>query len=95
MTRKRFDHLVAEVSVALGARIPRYPLWLRLHDQGADPERLTREAALGFCRGPMLTCLVDHGFWLTPRALGKLERCVASFDPHRPSPADLMLHESY
>jgi hypothetical protein len=88
VNRSRFDHLAAEVSVAVGTRIPRYPLWLRLHELGADPEALTRQAALAFCEGPLVRFLVDHGLWLTPRAQRRLLKSVARFDPLRLSPAD-------
>jgi hypothetical protein len=88
VTRSRFDHLAAEVSVAVGARIPRYPLWLRLHELGADPEALTRGAAVAFCEGPLLRFLVEYGFWLTPRARKRLLKSVTRFDPTRPSPSD-------
>jgi hypothetical protein len=88
VTRSRFDHLAAEVSVAVGERIPRYPLWLRLHELGADPETLTRQAAVAFCEGPLLRFLIDHGLWLTPRAQRRLLKSVARFDPAHPSPAD-------
>lgn len=88
MDRSRFDHLAAEVSVAVGERIPRYPLWLRLHELGADPEALSRRAAIAFCEGPVLRFLVEHGLWLTPRAQRRLIRSVERFDPTRRSPAD-------
>jgi hypothetical protein len=90
VNRSRFDHLAAEVSVAVGERIPRYPLWLRLRELGADPEALTRTAAVAFCEGQLLRFLVDHGLWLTPRAQRRLLKSVARFDPARPSPADRM-----
>jgi hypothetical protein len=88
VTRSRFDHLATEVSVAVGARIPRYPLWLRLHEHGADPEALSLQAAVAFCEGPLLRFLVEHGYWLTPRARRRLIKSVARFDPAHPSPAD-------
>lgn len=88
MARSGFDHLVAEVSVAVGAAIPRYRLWLRLHDFGVDPEALGHAEALGFCAGPLVPFLIDEGYWLSPRARRRLLRAVARFDPTRPSPAD-------
>lgn len=88
MPRTRFDHLAAEVSVAVGALIPRYPLWLRLHELGADPEALSRQQAVDFCRGPLIHFLVDRGYWLSPRARRRLVRTVERFDPDRPTPAD-------
>ncbi len=88
MARSRFDHMTAEVSVAVGALIPRYPLWLRLHDAGTNPEALTREAAVAFCEGPLRHFLVDHGYRLSTRARRRLLKAVARFDPERPTPAD-------
>lgn len=88
MARSRFDHLVAEVSVALGVAIPRYPLWLRLHELGSDPESLTRDQAVGFCEGPLVHFLVDQGHWLSPRTRRRLTQTVARFDPSFPSPAE-------
>lgn len=94
MARTRFDHLVAEVSVAVGAAIPRYPLWLRLHELGADPEALSRRDAVSFCRGPLVPFLVQRGHWLSPRARRRLVRTVERFDPDRPSPADRLSFET-
>jgi hypothetical protein len=88
MSRSRFDHLEAEVSVAVGQRISRYALWLRLRELGANPEALDREDAVGFCEGPLLHFLFEQGFGLSPRSLRRLLRAVTRFDPQRPSPAD-------
>lgn len=93
MARSRFDHLAVEVSVAVGERIPRYPLWLRIHDAGEDPEALTRDAAVAFCEGPLLHFLVDHGFWLSARSRRRLVRAVERFDPTRPTPEDCFAFE--
>ena len=95
MTRSRFDHLAAEVSVAVGARIPRYPLWLHLHELGADPEALSRQAAVAFCEGPLLSFLVDHGYWLSPRGQRRLLKSVIRFDPARGTPADRLAGWDY
>lgn len=88
MARTRFDHLAAEVSVAVGVAIPRYPLWLRLHEIGADPEALSLEDAVDFCSGPLVHFLVSLGYWLSPRERRRLIRTVERFDPDVPSPAD-------
>lgn len=93
MGRSRFDHLATEVSVAVGARIPRYPLWLRIHEAGDDPEALTREAAVAFCEGPLLHFLLDHGYWLSARARRRLVREVARFDPSRSTPEEIFAFE--
>ena len=87
-SRSRFDHLVTEISVEIGALAPRYPLWLRLHELGNDPELLGREGAVAFCLGPLRGFLAEHGFWLSPRARRRVARAVGRFDPTRPAPAD-------
>jgi hypothetical protein len=84
--RARFDHLVAELSVAVGALVPRWPLWLRLHELGQDPEHLSGEAALAFCGGPARRFLADQGLDLGWIARRRLLRAVARFDPTRPTP---------
>ncbi len=88
MGRSRFDHLAIEVSVAVGRAIPRYPLWLQLHENGADPEALSRDAAIDFCEGPLQHFLADLGFWLSLREKRQLLKGVTRFDPEQPSPAD-------
>jgi hypothetical protein len=84
--RRRFDHLFAETCVAADRRLPRLALWLALHDDGADPEGLTREQALAFCRGSLPRFLARHGVALAPRAQRRLERELRRYDPTRPSP---------
>jgi hypothetical protein len=86
--RRGFDHLLAEASLAVGRRLPRYPLWLRLRELGFDPEGLTREQALAFCRGGLRAFLGEHRLALSERAARRLERAVARFDPRRPTPAE-------
>jgi hypothetical protein len=88
MSRRRFEHLVAEISVSIGWRIPRYALWLRLHHQGMDPEALSRRAALAFCSGPLQLFLAEHGVLLHARDRRRLLRRVARFDPDQPTPEE-------
>lgn len=88
MVRRGFEHLVAEVSVATGHRVARYPLWLRMRELGLDPDRLAPGEALAFCRRHLRTFLAEHGVPLTPQAARRLERAVARFDPRRPSPEE-------
>lgn len=88
MGRRRFDHLVIEISVAVGRRVPRYALWLRLHELGWDPEELSREAALAFCGAPLSGFLGERGLALAPRPRRRLERSVARFDPSVPTPCE-------
>jgi hypothetical protein len=86
--RRRFDHLVAELSVAIGSRVPRYALWLRMHEYGWNPDRLTREQAVAFCGVPLSSFLATRGLrlrsWRQKRLLREMER----FDPALPTPYD-------
>ena len=86
--RKRFDHLVEEISLAVGQPIPRYRLWLRLHDHGCDPEALSVRMALAFCDGPLAGFLAEEGLKLRFRARRRLRREVELFDPSAPRPED-------
>jgi hypothetical protein len=88
MSRRRFEHLVTEISVCLGWRVPRYALWLRLHHQGMDPEALSRGAALAFCDGPLQGFLAEHGLRLPAREQRRLLRSIARFDPDQPTPEE-------
>ena len=86
MGRRRFDHLVVELSLATGHMIPRYDLWLDLHENGRNPEHLTRRAVLEFCEGPLAAFLAARGLLLAPRAARRLRRAVDRFDPSLPTP---------
>jgi hypothetical protein len=86
MGRRRFDHLVEEISVAAGQLIPRYELWMRLHELGWDPEQLTRDAAVRFAGDPLTGFLADLGLFVPERARRRLERAVRRYDPAVPTP---------
>lgn len=88
MSRRRFEHLVAEVSVAVGVRLNRYALWLALHELGMDPERLSRGDALGFCQGPLLNFLGERRLVLFERERRRLLRSIARFDAEQPTPEE-------
>jgi hypothetical protein len=88
MSRRRFEHLFVEISLAVDARIPRYRLWLHLREQGLDPEALSREAALDYCRGPLQRFLAAQGFWLLERERRHLLRSVARFAAEIPTPEE-------
>ena len=88
MSRRRFEHLRIEISVAVGVPIPRYPLWLRLKESGMDPEALTRGAALAFCEGPLADFLASQGVLLAPRHQRRLLRSVARFDAEHSTPEE-------
>ena len=88
MDRRRFDHLVHELSLELGDGIPRYALWLRIHEAGLDPERLTREEALALCGGFLKRFLRENGRRLSPLARRRVRRSVARFEPALPTPEE-------
>ena len=80
--------MVIEVSLAVGARIPRYELWLRFHELGVDPEGFTSKMAAAFCDGPLHGFLAEHGFRLGRRERRKLLRSVERYDPALPTPEE-------
>jgi len=86
--RRRFDHLVLELSLALGEAIPRYPLWLRLHEAGLDPERLTQEDVLEFCTSGLGEFLSAGGRRLPAQRRRRLLRAVRSYDPSITTPEE-------
>lgn len=87
--RKRFDHLVQEITLAVGQEIPRYRLWLRLHEHGCDPEVLTARMAVAFCDGPLASFLAAEGLKIRWMARRRLREAVAYFDPMVHSPDSL------
>ena len=88
MGRRRFDHLFVEICVAVGRPVPRYPLWLELHDLGWDPEDLSRRSALTFCEGPLGSFLSQRGLHLSPRSARRLQRAVRRYDPTVATPEE-------
>ncbi len=90
MGRRRFEHLVAELSVAIGQVVPRYALWLQLRELGWMPEHLTREAVIAFHDVHLARFLSDHRLVITPRAERKLRRSLRRFDSRHPTPYERM-----
>jgi len=86
MRRRRFDHLFVEASVAAGLRLPRYDLWLALHEFGADPESLSRVDAIRFCDESLPRFLRQRGIALSRRATRGLQVQIERYDPAVPSP---------
>jgi hypothetical protein len=84
--RRRFDHLLVELSVAVGCPLPRYALWLRMREAGFNPEDLSKDEALAFCAAPVTAFLGEQGLFLPSRARRRLLRTVARFDPSIPTP---------
>jgi hypothetical protein len=79
--RRCFDHLAAEISVAVGSVVPRYRLWLHLHDLGLDPEGLSAQQAAAFCGDPLPEFLAGCGLRLAPRQQLRLQRSLRRYDP--------------
>jgi len=90
MRRRRFDHLILEISLALDRNIPRYPLWLTFKELGVDPEFLNREVVIEFCDEHLADFLAHLGYTLSRRSARRLRRAVARFDPALPTPYERM-----
>jgi hypothetical protein len=84
--RIRFNQLVAEISRLLGRALPRYGLWLRLHELGYDPETLSRRECLRFCERELESFLGERGLALPARAQRRLLRTFGGDVPPPPSP---------
>lgn len=90
MRRRGFDHLFAELSVAVGRRLPRWDLWLRLRELDLDPDRLSRADAIRFCDAHLESYLGERGLRLSERGVRRLRRAVGRCDPRHPTPAEVM-----
>lgn len=88
MRRRRFQHLHVELSLAVDRAVPRYALWTRLQELGADPEKLSRDAALEFCDRGLNGFLHEHGLRLSERREKALRRRIARFDDRYPAPEE-------
>jgi hypothetical protein len=89
VNRKLFNHLFVELSVSVGVRVPRYALWLELHDHGWNPEALCLSDALAFFDGPMDAFLCNRGLRISQRARSRLRKEIARFDPRYPLPQEI------
>jgi len=88
--RRRFEHLVVELSVAVGQVIPRYALWLKLGELGWDPEELSRRAVMSFYDGHLQQFVKDCGASLPARKARRLRRTLERFDPAQLTPYEHM-----
>ncbi len=88
MNRRLFDHVFAEISVAVGIRVPRYALWLELQDHGWNPEAFTTQQALAFIDAGLLSFLSRRGLGISPRARRRLRKLIVRFDPDHPTPSE-------
>ena len=91
--RQRFDHLVEELSFAVGAPVHRYRLWLRLHEHGVNPNSLTARMAVAFCDGPLASFLAEEGLELYGRSKRRLRKAVLYYEPTPQSEDDEALAE--
>ncbi len=89
MRRRRFDHMVNEISVEVGRQVPRFALWTALRDAGMDPESLSREGVLAFFDGHLRGFLRAHGMALAARGARRVRRRIARYDPAWPSPEEV------
>lgn len=90
MARRRFEHLVVELSLAAGRVVPRFALFLQLGELGTAPEHLSRGAALAFCDEHLDGFLAEHSLSIAPRARRRLRRAIACFDARQPTPYEWM-----
>ena len=88
LRRRRFNHLVAELCVATDTHVPRYRLWVALHELGLDPEEPSREQLLAFCGAPLTRFLHRCGLAVSPRVRRRLIRAVRRYDPSVPTPSE-------
>ncbi len=85
-SRRRFDHLAAELSVAIGIAVPRHALWL-----AAAPHLANAEGAAAFCDAPLAAFLAAERLpEPAPRERAALRRAVARFDPARRTPEEIL-----
>lgn len=90
MDRRRFEHLFAELSVACGRIVPRFRLWLCLHERDASPDSLSLRDVLDFCDDGVEPFLAAEGLSLSRWRLRKLRRAIFGFDPELTSPDEIL-----
>lgn len=88
MNRRRFDHLVTELSVLLDRRVARFSLWQAAHDAGYDPERWSGTDAERFCAMVLPRWLRSQGLLVAEPKLARLGRRLRRFDPGLPTPEE-------
>jgi hypothetical protein len=88
--RRRFDNLVIELSVAAGRLVPRYALWLHLHELGLDPVGLPKRDLLAFLDDELRGFMSVHDLEISDRALRRLRSRIDRFDPRYPTPEETM-----
>ena len=81
MNRRRFDHLVVELSVLLDRWVARFALWQAVQEAGYDPERWSGSEAERFCTVDLPRWLRRQGHTVPEARLARLARSVARFEP--------------
>ncbi len=90
MDRRRFDHLVVELSVSAGELVPRYALWLQFQELGCDPIRLEREDVRLFIDEHLAAFLSREELTIAPREVQRLRRRLLRYDPRHPTPEEVL-----
>lgn len=90
MNRRRFDHLIIELSVAVGEVVPRYALWLCLQELGCDPVALSRDDVEMFMDGHLEAFLEQEELGIRPREARRLRKCLLRYDPRHPTPEEVL-----
>ncbi len=88
MNRRRFDHLVTELSILLGRRVARFSLWQAVGEAGYDPERWNGAEAERFCTIALPHWLRSQGLPVAEPKLVRLGRRLRRFDPSLPTPEE-------
>lgn len=88
MPRRGFEHLYAELCLAVNQRVSRYALWLLVWESGADPDELSREQAHDIVDYHLTDLLHDEGLSLDRKRHSRLSRNVLRFDPRHPTPQE-------
>jgi hypothetical protein len=90
VNRRRFEFLHIELSVAVGAVVPRYELWLSLRNRGWDPEQLALASTTAFIEHHLDDFLAANGMAIRAREKRRLKARVRRFDPRHATPEEVM-----
>lgn len=91
MELRYFEHLFAEISVAMGFRASRYDLWLAVWSHCGDPVELSRSSTERFLASGLDSFLTEEGASLSPSAKAKLSKTLLRFDPTHRTPEEWAL----
>ena len=88
MSRRYYEYLYKEISVAAKHRISGYGLWLLIWEAGGDPDDLSRDQVRVFVEQHLSALLAEEGCRLDRRARARLEKRLLRFDPRFPTPEE-------